>query len=574
MLFNSYTFVFLFLPIVIVGFFAIARASHTFAAGWLGLASLFFYGWWDWRYVPLLLASIVGNYLIGLRIGHAQGAARRSWLVVGIVADLALLMYFKYADFFVATVNAVAGSDIALLHVVLPIGISFYTFTQIAFLADTYQRKASEYRFVHYLLFVTYFPHLIAGPILHHKEMMPQFADPRIYRASARDFAIGLTIFAIGLAKKVLVADSLAPHAAAVFDRPDQPSLAVAWGGVLAYSFQLYFDFSGYSDMAIGISRVFGVKLPLNFDSPYRARNITEFWRRWHMTLSRFLRDYLYIPLGGNQRGPIRRYANLLITMLLGGLWHGAGWNFVIWGGLHGTYLVVHHAWVAFTTRMRIPVTGRLWTLASVIVTFAVVCFAWAFFRAADLAAALQIVKGMLGMNGVALPDAFVTRFPGLRSLTEGWGITFYLGGGTRFVQTWSWVAGAAALAFLNASRPRLQHRHRRQCLALEEFEEGAAAGRDVADPVRHAELRDGGKRVAAAGDRERVALRDRFGDRLGAAGERVELEHAHRAVPEDGAGARDDRLQRRHRRRPEVEDEIVGLDVLDRLQRRRALPP
>ena len=222
---------------------------------------------------------------------------------------------------------------------------TFYTFTQIAFLVDTYQGKVKEYRFVHYLLFITYFPHLIAGPVLHHAEMMPQFERKESYRQSAANVAIGLSIFAIGLAKKVLIADNLSPHANFFFNQSDPQGLLVAWGGVLAYAFQLYFDFSGYSDMAIGISRIFGIRLPLNFDTPYRSASIVEFWRRWHISLSRFLRDYLYVALGGNRKGRVRRYVNLMLTMLLGGLWHGASWTFVIWGGLHGFYLVVNHGW-------------------------------------------------------------------------------------------------------------------------------------------------------------------------------------------------------------------------------------
>lgn len=266
------------------------------------------------------------------------------------------------------------------LNIILPIGISFYTFTQIAFLVDTYQEKVNEYRFIHYLLFVTYFPHLIAGPVLHHKEMMPQFADSRIYKFSTTDFAVGLTIFCIGLAKKVLIADNLAPYANPLFSGADAPSLFIAWGGVLAYTFQLYFDFSAYSDMAIGLSRLFGVKLPLNFNSPYKATNISEFWGRWHMTLSRFLMDYLYIPLGGNRTGIIRRYRNLITVMLLGGLWHGAGWNFVIWGGLHGVYLIIHHGWGKLSELLNFPVNLVLWRLTATSITFLSVCFAWVFF--------------------------------------------------------------------------------------------------------------------------------------------------------------------------------------------------
>jgi alginate O-acetyltransferase complex protein AlgI len=449
MLFNSFSFLFLYLPIVAIGFFAIARRSHVAAAGWLAAASLVFYGWWSVAYIPLLLASIVFNYAAGWRIGHASGPARKQWLVGAIVADLALLAYFKYADFFIGSVNQLAATEFPLLHIILPIGISFFTFTQIAFLVDTYQGKVTEYRFVHYLLFVTYFPHLIAGPVLHHKEMMPQFDQAATYSPSRANFAIGMAIFAFGLAKKVLIADNLAPHAGFFFDSPEQPSLLVAWGGVLAYAFQLYFDFSGYSDMAIGLSRLFGIRLPLNFHSPYKAVNIIEFWRRWHVTLSRFLRDYLYIALGGNRHGDARRYFNLMATMVLGGLWHGAGWNFVIWGFLHGAYLMVNHAWAALAARLGIATSGRAWNVFGVALTFAAVCVAWVFFRAADLERATTIVQGLFGAYGVGLPDSIGNKLGGLRASLEQLGVSFYLGGGTRFLQTWGWVAAGAAIAFL-----------------------------------------------------------------------------------------------------------------------------
>ena len=373
---------------------------------------------------------------------------RKQWLVFAVVVDLVLLAYYKYADFFLTSANQIFGAKLIPLGVILPIGISFFTFTQIAFLVDSYQGKVKEYRFVHYLLFVTYFPHLIAGPVLHHKEMMPQFADPRNYRLHGANFAIGLSIFCIGLAKKVLLADSLAPYANALFSAPDSPSLLVAWGGVLAYAFQLYFDFSGYSDMAIGLSRLFGVQLPLNFNSPYKATNISDFWRRWHMTLSRFLREYLYIALGGNRKGRVRRYANLIMTMLLGGLWHGAGWNFVIWGGLHGIYLVIHNAWSTLTKRLGAPVESLAWKSMAVLGTFVAVCFAWVFFRAPDLPSSLTIIKGMTGSFGVGLPQAIGNQLGGLRPALEGIGMTFFLGGGTQFFETWTWVAAAALIAF------------------------------------------------------------------------------------------------------------------------------
>lgn len=298
------------------------------------------------------------------------------------------------------------------------------------------------------MLFVTYFPHLIAGPVLHHKEMMPQFADRKNYQPCPVNFAVGLSIFVIGLAKKTLLADNIAPYANDLFSAPSQPSLFIAWGGVLAYAFQLYFDFSGYSDMAIGLSRLFGVRLPLNFDSPYKSDSISEFWRRWHMTFSRFLRDYLYIPLGGNRHTKMRRYVNLMVTMLLGGLWHGAGWNFVIWGGLHGAYLAINHAWAGLAKAIRFPAESAAWRLAATALTFVSVCFAWVFFRAASFDDATRIITGMVGGFGVGLPDAIGIRIGGLKSTLENAGVVFFLGGGTRFLETWGWTLAAAFIVF------------------------------------------------------------------------------------------------------------------------------
>lgn len=449
MLFNSLSFLLAFLPVTVIGYFFLAKRNNVFAAGWLAAASLFFYGWWDARYIPLLLSSIAVNYECAYRIRESsQQSKKKRWLIVSVAANLMLLGYYKYANFFLLTAGAISGTPFQALDIVLPIGISFFTFTQIAFLVDTYQGKVKEYRFIHYVLFVTYFPHLIAGPVLHHKEMMPQFADDKNYRPSSANFAVGFTIFCIGLAKKVLIADNLAPYANDVFNSPEAPSLFIAWGGVLAYTFQLYFDFSGYSDMAIGLSRLFGVRLPLNFNSPYKALNISEFWRRWHMTLSRFLRDYLYIVLGGNRLGPTRRNVNLMITMVLGGLWHGAGWNFAIWGGLHGMYLVINHAWIELADRMRIPRATRVWRWVATTITFLAVSIAWVFFRATDFATAIEIIHGMSGGFGIALPDVIGARLGALRLFAESNGMTFYQGGGARFVETWGWVAGGAAVAF------------------------------------------------------------------------------------------------------------------------------
>ena len=449
MLFNSFTFIFFYLPITVVGFFWLSRYSYTLSAGWLASASIVFYGYWDYHYIPLLLSSICFNFWMGLKIAFSDKPFRKLWLIFAIISNLLLLGYFKYADFFISTVNYISSANVQTLSIILPIGISFYTFTQIAFLVDTYEGKVKEYRFIHYLLFDTYFPHLIAGPVLHHKEMMPQFADSRIYRFSQSDFAVGITIFCIGLAKKVLIADNLAPYANNLFNEADSsPSLLIAWGGVLAYTFQLYFDFSAYSDMAIGLSRLFGVNLPLNFNSPYKSRNISEFWRRWHMTLSRFLRDYLYIPLGGNRVGLFKQYRNLMTVMLLGGLWHGAGWSFVIWGGLHGAYLIIHHGWVKLSQKIQFPVTTMLWQIAATGLTFMSVCIAWVFFRSAELEDALEIIYGMFGVFGIELPDAIGSRLTILAPFIQELGITFYLGGGKIFIETWSWIALAALIAF------------------------------------------------------------------------------------------------------------------------------
>jgi len=334
MLFNSYPFIFLFLPIVLLGYFALGRQGKLAPVIWLALASLAFYAFSGWQFVPLLLASIAFNATVGyLLIARKMRAGLRlAALIVGVGGDLLVLGIFKYAGFFAANLNALFSTAFAV-NILLPVGISFYSFTQIAFLVDAYRGNVARYALPHYALFVTYFPHLIAGPILHHKDMIPQFEDAK--RPDPHLILCGLIIFGIGLFKKTGLADGIQPLVALAFGQAT-PSFDQAWIGALAYTFQLYFDFSGYSDMAIGMSLMFGIFLPLNFDSPYKATSIIEFWRRWHMTLSQFLRDYLYIPLGGNRRGRVLRYLNLMITMLLGGLWHGAAWTFVAWGALHG----------------------------------------------------------------------------------------------------------------------------------------------------------------------------------------------------------------------------------------------
>ena len=432
MLFNSHAFIFLFLPLTLLVFFALGRFSAKLAAGWLAAASLFFYGWWSPTYVALLLVSILFNFAAGGAIVRAAADARHSkrLLTAAIIANLALLAYYKYANFFVANFNAVTGAGLGVAEVVLPLGISFFTFTQIAFLVDAYQGKVREYNLVHYGLFVTYFPHLIAGPILHHGEMMPQFAQREIYRPQYDLIAAGLTMFALGLAKKVLIADGVAPYVAPVFDAPGAGvtlTMLEAWCGALAYTFQLYFDFSGYSDMAVGLSLLFGVRLPVNFHSPYKAVNVIDFWRRWHMTLSRFLRDYLYVPLGGNRKSRVRRYTNLLLTMLLGGLWHGAGWTFVLWGALHGVYLVINHGWREFRRRLghnlhRSTPWGRR---AGCLVTFIAVVISWVLFRAPDVETAIEILRAMAGCNGLVLPEAWLAKTGGFGAALAALGVDF-----------------------------------------------------------------------------------------------------------------------------------------------------
>jgi len=401
MLFNSYPFIFVFLPITLIGFFSLTKFRLTqIATAWLVIASLAFYAYWNIAYLPLLLISIAFNYEIGRRLGRAQPKSQPAQLLlgVGITLNLVLLGYYKYAHFFVNSWNHLFASNWTIPPIILPLGISFYTFTQTAYLVDAYRGETKEvkYNWLTYSLFVTFFPHLIAGPILHHKEMIPQFYRQRNFVFSQKNLALGLTLFTLGMFKKVVIADSLSDWVATVFGDANTVTFLEAWAGALSYTFQLYFDFSGYSDMAIGLGTMININLPLNFNSPYKATSISDFWRRWHITLSNFLRDYLYIPLGGNRLGRIRQYSNLLITMLLGGLWHGAGWTFVIWGGIHGIFLVINHWW----RKLGIPLPKFLaWTI-----TFFSVLFSWVIFRSHNLSDAMNILKAMTGVGGIVLP--------------------------------------------------------------------------------------------------------------------------------------------------------------------------
>jgi alginate O-acetyltransferase complex protein AlgI len=400
MLFNSPEFLFVFLPIAFIGYQALRPFNARWAVGLLTLASFVFYIAWEPANSWVMLVSILGNYAGGLMLVRVRETSVANPVLAGLVAlNLIALGYFKYTGFFVANVPFL-GLDPAVGNIVLPLGISFFTFTQIAYLVDVKRAIASEADFLNYCLFVTFFPHLIAGPIVHHKEMMPQFAAPRPLRAD--DMVAGLSLLSIGLFKKIVFADTLAGYASNVFTYARNPDTAIAllpaWQGAIAYSGQIYYDFSGYCDMALGLAMLFGINLPINFNSPYKAHSIIDFWRRWHITLSRFLRDYLYVPLGGNRLGKTRRYVNLLAVMAIGGLWHGASWTFVIWGALHGVFLTINHLWRELYGSRTPSIIGRI---AASILTLLCVIVGWVLFRADDLASALRILTGLTGANGV-----------------------------------------------------------------------------------------------------------------------------------------------------------------------------
>ena len=416
MLFNSFSFIFIFLPSALLGYFALGRyGSLRWAGLWLILSSLTFYAVWNPWYLLLIAGSIAANYACGIGIIAAkEGNSRlspRLILTLGVAFNLIVLGYYKYANFFVDNCRALFDVSWNLPSVVLPLAISFFTFTQIAYLVDAFHGVTKEHDFLHYALFVSFFPHLIAGPIVSYRRLMPQFAERTAAHLQTTNLAAGFSLFALGLAKKVLIADKLAPLSKMLFDDPAlSPTLVAAWVGALAYTFQLYFDFSAYSDMAIGLARMFNVRFPLNFNSPYKALDISDFWRRWHMTLSHFLRDHLYIPLGGNRKGGARRYLNLMVTMLLGGLWHGAGWTFVVWGGLHGLYLVTHHAWDQQVRNIRM--LQRIgWKVGGWALTFLAVVVAWVFFRAHSLTQAGIILAGMIGQHDLGLPPQWAPYF-------------------------------------------------------------------------------------------------------------------------------------------------------------------
>ncbi|WP_166424089.1 MBOAT family protein [Paraglaciecola sp. 20A4] len=405
MLFNSHEFIFLFLPLCLCGYFLISKLGARAAISFLVLASLGFYAWWKAEYLVLIIISILFNFGWA-RCIDVVNRRYQKWakftLGIGVTLNLIALCYYKYTNFLVDQFNWLANTDYFVAKIALPLAISFFTFQQIAYLVDTYRKEINEHSFLRYCLFVTFFPQLIAGPIVHHKEMLPQFERNETFKPHALNFALGLTLFSIGIFKKVVFADNAAIFATPVFNAADAGSSVTfieAWLGTSAYTLQLYFDFSGYTDMALGLAMLFGIRLPDNFNSPYKSHSIVDFWRRWHITLSRFLRDYLYISLGGNRKGKSRRYVNLMATMVLGGIWHGAGWNFMIWGFLHGSYLVVNHWWTATRARFFATPIGKIENAAYWALTMLAVMVAWVFFRAETTEGAFNIFNAMAAVD-------------------------------------------------------------------------------------------------------------------------------------------------------------------------------
>lgn len=363
MLFNSFVFIFAFLPITFLVYFGLNKMrQYTLAKAALVVASLYFYAFFNWSYLPIILSSIGVNYLVAWRMKvDDKQWLRKLWMIVGVAFNIGMIGYFKYFDFFIENVNIIFKTDFTLRNILLPLGISFFTFQQVAFVVDSYRRKTELPKFLDYCNFVTFFPQLIAGPIVLPEEMLPQFEDRANRRINYENLFNGLFIFALGMCKKVLIADSIAVFANTGFDLMNTYTMAEAWLTSLSYSFQLYFDFSGYCDMAIGLGLMFNIKLPLNFNAPYRACDFQDFWRRWHMTLNRFLTQYLYIPLGGSRRGEVRTLVNIFIVFLVSGIWHGAGWTFIVWGILHGLTMIVNRLWkkhgVTLPNQVAIPLT-------------------------------------------------------------------------------------------------------------------------------------------------------------------------------------------------------------------------
>lgn len=475
MLFNSYAFIFAFLPLTVLGYAAVNRlGSRRFSLGWLILCSMVFYGIWNPLNIALILPSIAINYALALAI-RAQlrrdeaspGAGQRAASVLvtlGVVLNLCFLGYFKYKNFFLGAANDVAGTHFVLTEVILPLGISFITFQKIAFLVDVRAGSVRDFDLFDFLTFVFFFPQLIAGPIVHYREMMPQFAqiDSRL---QPENLAVGATLFALGLFKKVVLADGIAPSVHGAFAAAAQGetvSFFAAWMAALAYTLQIYFDFSGYSDMAIGLARLFGIKLPANFNSPLKASSVIEFWSRWHITLTRFLTAYVYTPMVmsltrkrmaarkpviGRKRPTLGAFAVLLcwptvFTMFLSGFWHGAGYTYLVWGILHGVYLSVNHAWRQWRPKWDKAVYERIMKPVGFVMTFLCVVVAMVLFRAPTMTSALHVLHGMAGLDGVTVPMALLDRGgAALAQLLLWLGISGDASSGAAFTNACLWIA-------------------------------------------------------------------------------------------------------------------------------------
>lgn len=403
MLFNSYEFILAFLPIVVIIYYALNYVKKNYSAKWWIIgASLFFYGYFNLSYLGILILSILINYgLHRLLKKNRVHFTHKSILAVGIILNLATLVYFKYMDFFIENINFLFWSEIPLLNIVLPLGISFFTFQQISFLIDTYRGQTEVYSFVDYSFFVSFFPQLVAGPIVLHKEIIGQIKDEARHRVDYEYIIKGICYFVIGLSKKILIADTLGHVVDWGFDWPSRMNTVSGVIVIISYTLQIYFDFSGYSDMAIGLGKLFHIDLPINFNSPYKATTIADFWKRWHITMTRFFTEYLYIPLGGNKKGLIRTCINTLIVFGLSGLWHGANWNFVIWGLLHGIALVIY--------RLGKKGFERVPQIIQWVTTLGFVSCCWVFFRAESFTQALSVFYHTL-FGGPGGPDEFIRK--------------------------------------------------------------------------------------------------------------------------------------------------------------------
>lgn len=485
MLFNSFEFIFAFLPATLAVFFLLGARSRGLALGWLVAASLFFYAWWRPLNVAIIAPSIAVNYalarwLLALRADRSRTTAARWVLALGIVFNVGFLGYFKYVNFFAVAINDIAGTHFVLERVILPLGISFITFQKIAFLIDVHGRRVESFTLRDYLLFVLFFPQLIAGPIVHYREMMPQF-DAAPCRFDRGHLAIGLTLFVFGLFKKVVLADGIAEHVTPIYAAAAggaQVSLLPAWIAAVGFTLQIYFDFSGYSDMALGLARCVGVKLPPNFDSPLKASNIIDFWLRWHMTLTRFLTAYLYnplvlwltrrrlarrLPVLGGKQASVGAFLQLLaaptlLTMFVSGLWHGAGYLFIAWGVLHGVYLVINHAWRQVGPRLWSSKESyaRVMQPIGFVLTFLAVAIAMVLFRASNGMAASELLQGMAGLNGIRVPQALYDAFGPLRAFV---GVSVELSA-QALVTAAAWVAGLLFIALALPNTLQLLARH------------------------------------------------------------------------------------------------------------------